>query len=485
RELRNDWSGELPKSYEFDARARRAEEAGDTELAQQYRDKANRLLKEEAGQIKFSFIKRKFGGKIKEQTGLTYEQVKEVIDNLSENDRNGIEREYTVETLRDVPYGSPGITVEKSKYGGRNIVAVYRDSKGKPIARASIYPRQGISSLVSDETSGLYGRALLAVLKEAAKVDAARPDGTWSKYSFNMFNKMKELLSDEDGFIDFGSFGTAFGEHFEKVKKAIFSDKTNDLLGRFWNDESGTYDPGKAWSNIKSKLGKLTDENSIIGQSRELARTIQTMGDMSPLGRQARALFHKPEFWSAAKAGFIGLGNEAFEEMDMMLRDSPLMRKNPNTGKSIGDEIGIKMMNRATEAGPHAERIASKWAETGGDIPYISAAYRHVPGKIVRMTNRANLTFINQLTVNLAENLMNKARAASLEALTTGRHKEGLSGLLGFSKQVTPSEALDLNPYTNLVRGREIADFVNTGMGQAPLRLRALTKERSAEGISK
>jgi hypothetical protein len=45
---------------------------------------------------------------------------------------------------------------------------------------------------------------------------------------------------------------------------------------------------------------------------------------------------------------------------------------------------------------------------------------------------------------------------------------------LGFTRKVTPEQAMDMNPYHNIPLAKDIADFVNTATGHAPLKTHIL-----------
>ena len=142
------------------------------------------------------------------------------------------------------------------------------------------------------------------------------------------------------------------------------------------------------------------------------------------------------EFWQAAGKMFKGgLSQAGFDAMNAELAKQPIMarRLNTKTGKmdpGIGEELGLRIYKLASQAGPHAEGIASRWLERGigkttkdalGNKTWSpttgSKIWENTFGIPIRAANRAFLTMLNHLSVNRAQFLMDKARDMSLQGL--------------------------------------------------------------------
>jgi hypothetical protein len=228
------------------------------------------------------------------------------------------------------------------------------------------------------------------------------------------------------------------------------------------------------------------------------------MGDLSAPGRQGISMVLTPEFWKAGAAMFGSLHYDTFKQIDANLRAKDIMtdKIDLNTGKAIpsfGKQIGIKIFSPASEPGPRAEMTASRWLEMGigktttdaqGNRTWSptagSKAWQNTIGVPIRATNRAFITFLNHLNVNRTEKLLNLARDMSVRGLDTGRTAmPGIMGgmhlsggrNIGFTQRVTPTEAMDMNPYHNLVLAKEIAEFVNAATGHA-------TAKKGIHGLS-
>jgi hypothetical protein len=218
---------------------------------------------------------------------------------------------------------------------------------------------------------------------------------------------------------------------------------------------------------------KKKAETNFVQEVLAFPTAATTTGDFSAPGRQGLTMILTPQFWKAAGKMFKGLSKESFDIMDKELHKNPIMRRplNPETGElgeSVAQKMGLKIFRPASDVRPgqRAEGIASRWMESGfGNDPF-SKFYAGTVGKfIVRPSNRAYITFLNELNVNRAEFLMNKARDMAIEALETGYARPGL-----LRKQFTSEAAMNLNPYHNEVLAKEIGDFMNTATGHAPLR---------------
>ena len=247
-----------------------------------------------------------------------------------------------------------------------------------------------------------------------------------------------------------------------------------------------------AWEKIREKAGwgkgqRDPSETGVIGEMLAVPSAATTTGDFSAPGRQGLALINTKHFWNAAAAMFKGVGEKGFDKIDAELRNMDLHKKkirpDGTMGPSMGEQIGSKLFSPATRLGPRAENAASAWLERGigktvevnGQKVWMptpgSKAWSKTFGVPIRATNRMYITFLNHLNTNRTTFLMDKLRDMSLDALNKGEtRREGILGDLGFKQKYTPEQAIELNPYKNIQRGKEIADFVNTATGHGPLR---------------
>lgn len=284
-----------------------------------------------------------------------------------------------------------------------------------------------------------------------------------------------------------------------RVQKGIdfFKSRMSELPG----EEEGALYLGdmfkgarEAGTQLKDKMswGEGENRTNYIREALAIPSGATTTGDLSGSGRQGLPMILTPEFWKAQwpqlKAGW---DREMYDEIHNQLRSKEIFqpRIDMNTGKelpSFADEIGLKLMQVGSDVniGQREEATASRWLETGGSIPYFSAAYRNTAGRYVRGSNRAFATLLNHIRVNRAEKLLNYGRAISMEALAKGSARPGI-----LRQSFTPEEAIALNPYTNKELAKEIVDFVNTATGRAPLKTHVIpgkevNLERYAKGLS-
>lgn len=271
-----------------------------------------------------------------------------------------------------------------------------------------------------------------------------------------------------------------------------------------------TSDEPSAWERLKGATGwgqgvsKPVNQGNkrefnFIKEALAVPSAATTTADMSFPGRQGISQVLTPEFWKAGAASFKGFSPEGFKQIHDDLANKPIMVRpfDPRTGKigkSIADKIGKKIFKPASEIGPRAEGIASRWVETGGSIPLFSPLYRHTVGYPIRAANRMYLTFLNHLNINRTQKLFDLARDISLTALKTGRAPmEGVLGgvnlpgigRIGFSKKYSPQEAIEINPYLNMVRAKEISDMVDTATGHGPLKMHILPFKQTEVNLEK
>jgi len=245
----------------------------------------------------------------------------------------------------------------------------------------------------------------------------------------------------------------------------------------------------------KMGIGQGTQPNSeysFIREALAVPTNLTTSMDASAPGRQGLPNILTKDFWIAAKNMFGGISPAGFKQIDDALKQTPLHKQevDPRTGKllpSFGMQIGSKLFRPASEAGPHAEATASRWLETGGlfgperifgvNNP-LRSTWKHTAGIGIRASNRMYITFLNHLNTNRTQKLLDLARDMSIEGITTGRMPmPGVMGgmqiggkRLGFTKAVSPLQAMDRNPYHNLVLARDIAELVNVTTGHATAR---------------
>lgn len=248
---------------------------------------------------------------------------------------------------------------------------------------------------------------------------------------------------------------------------------------------------GRPWARIKHATGwgqgqsgkepGKHKEANFIKEALSVPTNATTMLDASAPGRQGLPLILTPEFWKAAYAMFKGISYDGFKQIDADLRAKPIMIRhiNEETGKlekSFGDKIGTKLFSPASEPGPRAESTSSRWLEMGyGEGPG-SKAWRNTIGYPIRATNRMYITFLNHLNVNRTEKLLNLARDMAMEGVEKGKVRQGI---LPWASKISPEDAQNLNPYHNLVRAKEIADFVNTATGHGPLKTHLLPYKKA------
>ena len=281
----------------------------------------------------------------------------------------------------------------------------------------------------------------------------------------------------------------------------ISSTRSTDITG---GKETGTTGAGPSedesksvgvWQRIKETTGiggtpprELTPEEdatqkakastAFIDEALGMAKSASTIGHFAAT-RQVMSQVATPEFWEglpkAVKAAF---SSEFDEVVNNAIKSKEIFQRtmNPETGEtnpSYADRVGFKLLGKGKDLSTRTEQIASNWLENGRffgvpDNP-VSKGYAATYGQIAKGSTRAFRTMINYVGANRFEYLLNRARDMAIEGLETGSTRPGL-----FRQNVTPEQAMDLNPYNNLVLGRAISDFVRTATGQAPLKFQVL-----------
>ena len=423
---------------------------------------------------------------------------------------------------------APGLTVKKPYNWSNDFDLEYRDPDGLPVGYAHV--RQTTSDglthryvptlAINRERPGIAARAFGAIGNQLTKMNALDTgEGIISQHTARIVADLVRALRDEKGSVSIHNelkplmtmvtkvlknlgekanvmdVWAAMAKHMpgKKIDVKWMGEKTGIGQG-----ESKPFDPIQ-WTKEKTgwgmgESGKVPkDEINILREALKVPAGATTMLDLSAPGRQGLSMIATPEFWKASVKMFGALHYDTFKKMDAELRSKDIMvkPKDPITGKegkSIADLIGTKIYSPASEPGPRAEAVASRWLEMGTGKGPISKVWQHTAGYPIRATNRAFLTFLNELNINRTEKLMNLARDMSIKGLETGRAPmPGILGgahfsggrNLGFTRKISPEQAMDMNPYHNLVRGKEIADFVNTATGHGPLKTHLLPHKRA------
>lgn len=298
---------------------------------------------------------------------------------------------------------------------------------------------------------------------------------TWNRAKKAAFNPVKSGDS-EAGFIDFGQVGEAIG----KVKRKL----------------------GVGMGNVPDKVVPKGEKKPLptpnyAKEVLALPSAAVTTGDLSFSGRQGITQVFSRRFWKGVPKMLQALERGNYLTYQRELDNNPVHRKsfNPETGEwnpSLAERARVKRLSVASEAGPRAENIASKWIETGGFLGpetifgvknYPRALYSNTIGVPIRATNRAYITMANHLSTTMLEELADDMANISIEGLTTGRgHMPGVLGgvklpefmggkRIGFKQDYTTEEAMNINPYTNDKAAQELGDFINTALGMAPKKL--------------
>jgi len=179
-----------------------------------------------------------------------------------------------------------------------------------------------------------------------------------------------------------------------------------------------------------SKFAKATEkEPGKVQQYYDLARGTMSVDPpfmTSAAFRQAAPLVgtkHWFRSWASAAKSF---GSEATHDaIQNSIKEKPLFKSTPGRvggfeTPSYADQVGLKL----SDLGKYSQREEALRGQLAERIP--------VYGKYIRSSNRAYTSFLNNLRADTFETLVNDAT------------KDGL------------------NPQSNLVLGREIAEFVNT-----------------------
>jgi hypothetical protein len=258
-------------------------------------------------------------------------------------------------------------------------------------------------------------------------------------------------------------------------------------LNKFIGDETGAIN---LESISRTKIAEAirnafqrgpNDEPSTFEEMVATPTNLTTTGDLSAPLRQGLPQIFTKEWRQAVVPMLRAFGNPEYSrQVNAELMNLPAFQRfrDTKTGKiipSLADKAGMKPIIGSDVTRSEMD-IASSWAETGKPLDLISTklgdAYRTTAGRYFKASNRAYATFLNHIRMNSLQNLVDQARATSLEALETGSARPGL-----LRQNFTPESAAELNPYTNTVRAKEIADYVNTVTGRGPLKTHIIPVE--------
>lgn len=187
-----------------------------------------------------------------------------------------------------------------------------------------------------------------------------------------------------------------------------------------------------------------------VRESWNFARGLKASYDLSAMFRQAYGAISYRGWWQGAgKMLGAGWDEATFQGIQKGISEHPLFKKrirgyNRSTGKpivipSFADDAGLQLGELSDALDKREEMIQSTWSETGGNIPYLSAAYRKTIGRGVRASNRAFTA------------MLNVARSQT------------------FIDQVEAHNLLDPDTPNNLKRARDIAQAINTITGRGSL----------------
>lgn len=197
---------------------------------------------------------------------------------------------------------------------------------------------------------------------------------------------------------------------------------------------------------VAVKLPEPPKEATKLQKTLNLPRSIQAAYDISFPFRQGLGLIHTKGWWTSWDDMLKSYGSEgAYNAVMESIEQKPNYQRitDPTTGKvkpSFADEAGLKV-GRIDDIRYREETMQSDWAEK-------------LPG--VRASNRAYSAFANKL------------------------RSDNFDALIELAEKTSKGEA-SLNPRTNLVLAKSIAEFVNnaSGRGRLPGAL-----EKSAETLN-
>jgi hypothetical protein len=249
---------------------------------------------------------------------------------------------------------------------------------------------------------------------------------------------------------------------------------------------NGARTPSK-WERVKKATGwgegsVAADMNyGVIREAIAFFTNATTMLDFGGLTRQGLGMLLTREYPMGAVQAFRALTYGGMQKVNAGLNAKDIMHRpiNEVTGeleKSFAEkEMGLPLFVPASEEGMRTEQTASKILEVGFGKDILSTIYKHSAGYPIRATNRFHITFQNYLKITRAQRLVDQLVNISRVAGETGRGRRmDMLGSLGVTRKYTQEEALELKPYHNKQRAREIGDFIRTAIGQAPYKVHVL-----------
>jgi hypothetical protein len=250
---------------------------------------------------------------------------------------------------------------------------------------------------------------------------------------------------------------------------------------------------------VLNAQGQALPDVNYVEEMLNFPTNATTTGDFSPPGKQGLGQITRPEFWTNLPNLLKGLSPAAYKKMDDYIANHPLHAKtfDPATGKfnpSLADRMNIQHLRVASDPRPgkRAENVASRWLETGAFLGPNKIAgvpnparelYNVSAGAVIRATNRSFVAFMNGLSTEVSWKIAKNMQQMSMQGLNTGRAPMPgvLGGMklpdwaggkhVGFSKNYTPEEAINLDPFLNDKAAKELGDFINTSLGMAPKKI--------------
>lgn len=326
------------------------------------------------------------------------------------------------------------------------VVGSVRPSKFEPLpiqegeSISDYIRRNGIDNIYTTPEEALANQAKAATAPSAPSAFIP-PQFRSTKKSTNPEFDPKTLGFDKSDDKGRRGFSTTTELPLSPQEKARIVASTNEkkpVPGKLLNKEQ--LDPNIP---ITARKPEIPAEQSAFSQIWNTPRSLQSIdlpGITSAALRQSRPLAFTPSWfraWNSALKSFSS--KEALDSINQNIRNSvyfqprysPVMDKAGNITKyserpSIAEELGVKMTDVINT---REEAIVSSLAER---IP----GY----GRYVKASNRAYTGFLNSLRKTKFEQLMDGARASGDD------------------------------PETNLVLGKQIADFVNNATGRGSLK---------------
>lgn len=161
-------------------------------------------------------------------------------------------------------------------------------------------------------------------------------------------------------------------------------------------------------------------KQSALSELYNMPRAIMASTDLSAPFRQGLPLIHRKEWWQAWDDMVMSAGSEkAFRGVMDGILEKPMFKAGVDAnGKhipSFAEKAGLKLTDLVSDITKREENFVSTWAETGGNLPYFSTAYRNTFGRVVRGSNRAYVAFLNKLRADTFENMMATMRKTGLD----------------------------------------------------------------------